>query len=347
MSVIKFTPYKTLQSTSKDMEQEIIQPINKEVLKSELTPDRQLRMTNKSNNRIYVVTAHNAPNVMKEIGRLREIAFREAGGGTGKEMDIDEFDICENCYKQLIVWNPEQEEILGGYRYLEGTAWEMDEKGQPKLATSHMFHFSEKFLKEYMPYTIELGRSFVSLPYQSSRMGAKSLFALDNLWDGLGALTVIKPNVRYFFGKFTMYPSYIRRGRDMILYFLRKHFADKENLIVPMKPLEIETDPQELEHLFCENTFKGYYRILNREIRKLGYNIPPLVNAYMSLSPTMKLFGTAINYGFGDVEETGILIAVDEILEEKRVRHIDSYIREHPDAFKITSGANKVIYKPR
>ena len=238
------------------MEQEIIQPIDKEVLKRELTPELQLRMTNKSHNEIYVITAHNAPNVMKEIGRLREIAFREAGGGTGKAMDIDEFDTCENCYKQLIVWNPEAEEIIGGYRYLEGTDWEMDEKGQPKLATSHMFHFSEKFLKEYMPYTIELGRSFVSLPYQSSRMGAKSLFALDNLWDGLGALTVIKPNVRYFFGKFTMYPSYIRRGRDMILYFLHKHFADKENLIVPMKPLEIEADPKELEQLFCEKEFK-------------------------------------------------------------------------------------------
>ena len=329
------------------MEQEIIQPIDKEVLKSELTPERQLRMTNKSNNRIYIVTAHDAPNVLKEIGRLREIAFREAGGGTGKEMDLDEFDICENCYKQLIVWNPDQEEIIGGYRYLSGTDWDYDDQGQPVLATSHMFHFSEKFIKEYAPYTIELGRSFVSLPYQSSRMGAKSLFALDNLWDGLGALTVIKPNVRYFFGKFTMYPSYIRRGRDMILYFLRKHFADKDNLIVPMKPLEIEADPQELERLFCDKTFKGDYRILNREIRKLGYNIPPLVNAYMSLSPTMKLFGTAINYGFGDVEETGILIAVDEILEEKRVRHIDSYIQEHPDDFQITSGANKVIYKSR
>ena len=329
------------------MEQEIIQPIDKEVLKSELTPERQLRMTNKSNNRIYIVTAHDAPNVLKEIGRLREIAFREAGGGTGKEMDLDEFDICENCYKQLIVWNPDQEEIIGGYRYLSGTDWDYDDQGQPILATSHMFHFSEKFIKEYAPYTIELGRSFVSLPYQSSRMGAKSLFALDNLWDGLGALTVIKPNVRYFFGKFTMYPSYIRRGRDMILYFLRKHFADKDNLIVPMKPLEIEADPQELERLFCDKTFKGDYRILNREIRKLGYNIPPLVNAYMSLSPTMKLFGTAINYGFGDVEETGILIAVDEILEEKRVRHIDSYIHEHPDDFQITSGANKVIYKSR
>ena len=332
------------------MEQEIIQPIDKEVLKSELTPKLQLRMTNKSHNEIYVITAHNAPNVMKEIGRLREIAFREAGGGTGKAMDIDEFDTCENCYKQLIVWNPEEEEIIGGYRYLEGTSWKMDEKGQPMLATSHMFHFSEKFIKEYMPYTIELGRSFVSLvslPYQSSRMGAKSLFALDNLWDGLGALTVIMPNVRYFFGKMTMYPSYIRKGRDMILYFLKKHFDDKDKLIIPMKPLEIEEDPQALAALFCKDDFREDYRILNAEIRKLGYNIPPLVNAYMNLSPTMRLFGTAINYGFGDVEETGILIAVDEILTEKRVRHIDSFIKEHRETLKITSGANKVIYKEK
>jgi len=329
------------------MEQPIIAPIPTDVLLSELTPERQLRMTNKSHNEIYIITAHNAPNVMREIGRLREIAFREAGGGTGKDCDIDEFDTCDNCYKQLIVWNPEQKEIIGGYRYILGSDWQLDDKGQPILATSHMFHFSKKFLDEYMPYTIELGRSFVSLPYQSSRMGAKSLFALDNLWDGLGALTVIKPNVKYFFGKMTMYPSYIRKGRDMILYFLKKYFDDKENLILPMKPLKIESDEAELERLFCGSNFNEDYRILNREIRALGYNIPPLVNAYMSLSPTMKLFGTAINYGFGDVEETGILIAIDEIWDQKRVRHIDSFIKEHPEALKITSGANNVIYKEK
>ena len=330
------------------MEQDIIQPVAKELLKSELTPERQLRMTNKSHNEIYIVDAHNAPNVLREIGRLREIVFREAGGGTGKEVDLDEFDTCENCYKQLIVWNPEEEEIIGGYRYLLGSDVEFDEKGQPILATSHMFHFSEKFIKDYLPWTIELGRSFVSLEYQNTnKNGSKSLFALDNLWDGLGALTVIQPDVKYFFGKMTMYPSYIRKGRDMILFFLKKHFDDKENLIVPMKPLVIESDPNDLEKLFSEESFKEDYRILNREIRKLGYNIPPLVNAYMGLSPTMKLFGTAINYGFGDVEETGILIAVDEILEQKRVRHIDSYIKEHPEALKITSGANKVIYEDK
>lgn len=329
------------------MEEAIIQPISKELIKRELTPERQLRMTNKSHNEIYVITANDSPNVMKEIGRLRETAFREAGGGTGKSMDIDEFDLGDNCYKQLIVWNPEAEEIIGGYRYLLGTDWKLNADGQPHLATSHMFLFSDKFIKEYMPYTVELGRSFVSPEYQSSKMGSKSLFALDNLWDGLGALTVIRPNIKYFFGKMTMYPSYIRRGRDMILYFLKKHFDDKENLIIPMKPLKIETDENELKELFCEDDFKKDYRILNREIRKLGYNIPPLVNAYMGLSPTMKLFGTAINYGFGDVEETGILITVDEILEEKRIRHIDSFIKEHPEALKITSGANTVIYKEK
>ena len=327
------------------MEEQIIEAVDKALLKKELTPDRQLRMTNKSNNEVYVITAHNAPNVMREIGRLREIAFREAGGGTGKSMDIDEFDTMPNSYKQLIVWNPEAEEIIGGYRYILGTDVDIAVDGQPILATSHMFHFSRKFMEEYMPQTIELGRSFVSVPYQSSKMGAKSLFALDNLWDGLGALTVIMPNVKYFFGKMTMYPSYIRKGRDMILYFLKKHFEDKENLVIPVEPLKIETDPDELKAIFCEDDFRADYRILNNEIRKMGYNIPPLVNAYMNLSPTMKLFGTAINDGFGDVEETGILIAMDEILEEKRMRHIDSYIKAHPEHMRITSGANPIIYK--
>ena len=329
------------------MEETIILPIEKEILKSELTADKQLRMTNKSHNEIYIVTAKDSPNVMLEIGRLREIAFRAAGGGTGKSADIDNFDTMENGYKQLIVWNPEEEEIIGGYRYMLGTDVDMDANGQPILATSHMFHFSERFINDYLPQTIELGRSFVSVEYQSTRKGSKSLFALDNLWDGLGALTVVMPNVKYFFGKMTMYPSYIRRGRDMILYFLKKHFNDNDNLIIPEKPLQIETDINELEKLFCCDDFKNDYRILNSEIRRLGYNIPPLVNAYMSLSPTMKMFGTAINYGFGDVEETGILIAVDEILEQKRIRHIDSYIQDHPEALHITSGANKVIYKEK
>lgn len=327
--------------------EDIIAPIDREALKAELTPERRLRTTNKSHNDIYIINWKNAPNVLKEIGRLREIAFRAAGGGTGKSLDLDEYDLMENPYQQLVVWDPEAEEILGGYRYILGDEVEFDSEGKPILATAHMFDFSPKFLKEYLPTTIELGRSFVTLEYQSSRAGAKGLFALDNLWDGLGALTVVKPNVKYFFGKMTMYPSYHRLGRDMILYFLKKHFSDKDGLITPTHPLKIETDENLLKQLFPYDTFKEDYKVLNTEVRKLGYNIPPLVNAYMSLSPTMRMFGTAINYGFGDVEETGILIAVDEILEEKRVRHIESYIKEHPEALQLTSGANPVLSKAK
>lgn len=305
--------------------EQIIPPVDKALIRSELTADKRLRYTNKSHNEIYVVTWQDSPNVVREIGRLREIAFRAAGGGTGMELDLDDFDVMEHPYKQLIVWDPESEVILGGYRYLLPGEVKIDDQGQPVLATSHMFHFSTTFMKDYLPYTIELGRSFVTLEYQSTRVGAKGLFALDNLWDGLGALTVLNPEIKYYFGKMTMYPSYPHYGRDMILYFLKKHFGDSERLVYPIEPLRIESDVTALRNLFTCDDFKDDYRILNGEVRKLGYNIPPLVNAYMGLSPTMKMFGTAINKEFGDVEETCILIAVDEIREEKRRRHIETF----------------------
>ncbi len=314
--------------------EEIIQPVSRELLKAELTPEFRLRTTNKSNNEIYIVTYQQAPNVVREIGRLREIAFRAAGGGTGLALDLDEFDTCEHPYYQLIVWCPEDEQILGGYRFLPGNEIEFQPSGQPHLATGHMFHFSETFIKDYLRETVELGRSFVTLEYQSTRKMSKSLFALDNLWDGLGALTVIIPGVKYFFGKMTMYPSFNSKARDMILFFLKKHFGDVDNLVYPTDPLRITTDAAELETLFNGGSFKEDYHILNTEVRKLGFNIPPLVNAYMSLSPTMRVFGTAVNHEFGEVEETGILIAFDEILEEKRMRHIDSFVDEHPESME-------------
>lgn len=315
--------------------EEIIAPISRELLKAELTPERRLRTTNKAGNELYIVTYQQAPNVVREIGRLREIAFRAAGGGTGLALDLDEFDTCDHPYYQLIVWCPEDEQILGGYRFLPGREIEYAEDGQPKLATGHMFKFSEQFIKDYMVDTVELGRSFVTLEYQSTRTSTKGLFALDNLWDGLGALTIVIPNLKYFFGKMTMYPSFNREARDMILYFLNKHFNDPDRLVYPTDPLQLDTDPAELEKLFTEETFREDYKILNTEVRKTGFNIPPLVNAYMGLSPTMRVFGTAVNHEFGEVEETGILIAIDEILEEKRMRHIDTFAEMHPESARI------------
>ena len=309
------------------MNRRIIDAVDPEVIEAELTDQFFLRDTNKAGNKIYVVDAASAPNVMREIGRLREIAFRLAGGGTGKDCDIDRYDAMTPPCRQLIVWDPESKLILGGYRYICGKDIRLDEDGRPRIATSHMFNFSERFIKDYLPYTIELGRSFVRPEYQSSRAGAKAIYALDNLWDGLGSLTVVHPDIKYLFGKVTMYPSYIERCRDMILYFLHKHFPDPDDLVRPIRPLNTCIDPQAMERLFTGDSFKADYRILNAEVRRYGVTIPPLVNAYMSLSPTMRMFGTAINDEFGDVEESGIFLVIDEIFEEKKQRHIQSFIR--------------------
>ncbi len=305
-----------------------IAPISLDLLKSELTPDKKLRDTNKGGNEIYIISHHDSPNVMKEIGRLREEAFRDSGGGSGLAMDIDDFDTMENPYQQLLVWDPDNEKIIGGYRFIMGTDIKFDDKGQPILATSHMFHFSEKFINEYLRHTIELGRSFIAPEYQSRQAGAKALFALDNLWDGLGALAIENPDMKYFFGKMTMYPDYNRVARDLIQHFLFKHFEDKDRLVTPIEPLKIETDKSYMDSLLTAEDFKSDYVLLNAEVRKRGVNIPPLVNAYMGLSPTMKMFGGGINHEFSQVEETCIMITFDEIYKEKIERHIDSYIKE-------------------
>lgn len=306
----------------------IIDPVATGLLLAELTPAKKLRDTNKGHNEIYITDAHDSPNVMKEIGRLREEAFRGSGGGSGLSMDIDEFDTMETPYRQLIVWDPDAQAILGGYRFIAGPDIRLEENGQPHLATSHMFRFSDEFIRNWLPYTIELGRSFVSPQYQSSKAGAKALFALDNLWDGLGALMLQKPDMKYFFGKMTMYPDYNRSARDLIQHFLFKHFRDNDGLVAPYEPLDLTTDTDHMDRILTGDNFKDDYRLLNAEVRKLGVNIPPLVNSYMSLSPCMKMFGGAVNHEFSEVEETCILITFDEMYEEKKARHVNSFIKD-------------------
>lgn len=304
----------------------IIDPIDRELLEAELTEDKFVRYTNKLNNKIYIFTHDQAPNLMKEVGRLREVAFRETGGGTGLEADIDRYDTAETPYKQLILWNPDDREIVGGYRFMVGSDFMYNDDDYPLVATSRLLHFSEKFIKKYIPYTIELGRSFIQPKYQSKGQGA--LFALDNLWDGLGSLVVDYPECKYFFGKVTMYPSYNRLARNCILRFLHKYFGDKEDLIKPYEPLHIELSQEDFDKVFTGSDYKEDYKILHKLAKENGENIPPLVNAYMNLSNSMKVFGTAVNHNFGDVEETGILITIEDMFGQKLGRHVKDYKSE-------------------
>jgi hypothetical protein len=306
----------------------IIQPIDRKDIKKELTEYNFLRETNNGRNKIFIITANDSPMVMREIGRLRELTFRAAGGGTGKEIDIDDFDLGPNSYRQLIVWNPEDEQIVGGYRFIKCKEANKTSEDKYHLATSELFNFSQKFIDEYFPFTIELGRSFVQPFYQPSVNKLKGIFSLDNIWDGLGALIIDNPDVRYFFGKVTMYSSYNSKARDMVLFFLYKHFPDREKLVIPINPIEISTPLEDLEEIFTGFDYKEDYKILFKNVRKYLENIPPLINSYMNLSPTMKTFGTALNHEFGGVEETGILIKIEDIYHSKKERHVASYLKQ-------------------
>jgi hypothetical protein len=304
--------------------QAIIDPVDKEILEKELNKDRFVRATNNGNNEIYVITHHDSPNVMKEIGRLREVTFRAAGGGTGHEIDIDEYDTADAPYKQLVVWDKAEKEIVGGYRYIKMKEAPVID-GVLHVATTELFIFSEKFMKEFVPETVELGRSFVQPKYQPSVDNRKGLFSLDNLWDGLGAIVVDNPDVKHFYGKVTMYTDFNVKARAMIYAFMEYFFPDKDKLVVPIDPVKLDVDVSEFLKAIDGLSYKDAHKIMNQNIRALGEHIPPLVNAYMNLSLTMKSFGTGLNSHFGDVEETGILVTIADIYETKKERHVNTY----------------------
>jgi hypothetical protein len=304
----------------------VIDPVPVQVLKKELHNGRFIRHSNNGSNEIYIVAWQDSPNTVREIGRLREITFRAAGGGTGLDCDLDEYDTSDMPYRQLLVWNPETEEITGGYRFIR--CGDAVVNGKIALATTELFHFSDQFLEEYLPFTIELGRSFVQPKYQPSAENRKGLFSLDNLWDGLGAIVVDNPDIRYFFGKVTMYRHFNMEARDMILSFMHYFFPDHANLVTPIHAVTPKTDTSSFIESIKGLDYKEAHKILNRNVRAAGENIPPLVNSYMNLSSTMKMFGTAVNDHFGDVEETGILVTLADIYETKKERHIKTYLNE-------------------
>ena len=305
---------------------DIIPPVPLEALKEELSNDKFIRKTNKAGNKIYIINAENSPNTMREIGRLREVSFRNAGGGTGLECDLDEYDTGKGAYQQLVVWDPDEEAILGGYRFHICEPNSCFKDGRVRLATAKLFDFSDRFISDYLPHMIELGRSFVQPKYQSTAMRKKGLYALDNLWDGLGSLMLDHPNKKYMFGKVTMYLHYHQMARDMILFFLNKHFPDRDALVTAKEPLKVFTDRAKLTAIFIGQNYEEDYKILSKEVRACGENIPPLINAYMNLSPSMRTFGTVLNRSFGDVEETGIMITVRDLYNAKVERHVLNYV---------------------
>jgi hypothetical protein len=306
----------------------IIPPVDRELLIKELNTDRFFRPTNKAHNEIYIVNAHNSPNVMREIGRLREISFRLGGGGTGEEIDIDKYDLMEKPYNQLIVWDPAALSIVGGYRFLSGKNVGFYDNGQPKFVMSHLFNFSQRFIDDYLPYTIELGRAFVQPEYQTSKMGMKSIFALDNLWDGLGALVHSEKTAKYFIGKVTIYQNYNTTARELIYEFLAHVFPDPDYLIRPKESVIISPEViKQGNELFVEKDPASNYKVLQKAVRGHNEVIPSMFHLYIGLTDTMKTFETIFDSSFGNVYETGIMVTMNDLLESKKKRYIEPYVQ--------------------
>lgn len=291
---------------------EIIAPIKRELLLAELSQLEPLRTTRHGSNEIYVFDANSSPNLMREVGRLREEAFRDGGGGTGNEVDIDTDDCATDGYRQLIAWDPNALEIVGGYRFI------ICKDSHPNhLSTEHYFSFSDEFRDNYLPYTIELGRAFI----KNSGDAMKSIFALDNLWDGIGALIKTNPQAKYLLGKVTMYESYNIEARNMFYYFLNKYYPDAEKLVCGLNPLEMDIDASLYQTIFTGENFQEDYKILRTRIRDYGEIIPPLFNAYINLTSSMRVFDSVPNPELGNVFETGILVPIGSIYPDKYERY--------------------------
>ncbi|MBP5476605.1 MAG: GNAT family N-acetyltransferase [Paludibacteraceae bacterium] len=308
---------------------DIIPRVSRELIKKELTKKNFLRPTNKAENEIYDFTAAEAPNLMREVARLREISFRTAGGATGEEMDMDEMDTMEPYpYHQLIVWDPVNDEIVGGYRYLVCRDCRFDENGQPRLTSSHLYRYTDYFIRNYLPYTIELGRAFVQPMYQKREMGNKSLYALDNIWDGIGAVLYNhRDTVRYLIGKVTMYPQYDTLSRNLIYAYLRRFHNDPKGLFYPYNPIDISIEGQELaDSVFVGDDPTLNYQLLQRALHARGTSLPPMFSAYLNVTNKLHFFGNTVNDELSDVYETGIMVTVNDIKEDKWTRYVGAYI---------------------
>lgn len=305
------------------LRQSIIPPVDREILTAELTPDKHIRTF--KGLEVYIFTADEAPHVMQEIGRIREVEFRREGGGTGKSIDIDSFDIGEMPYRQLVVWDSQEQEIVAMYRYMLGRD-AMRSHGEIGLSTFHLFDFSPTFQRDYLPHTIELGRAVVN------RSAKQRLLGLFVVWSGLGALVREHPDLRYFFGKVTLFPTYHPAARDTLLNFLQVYFPDPDYLVRPRPQFQaLTTDDSDYPFTGCD--YVREYVQLQDLLKQRGETIPSLLTSYMDLTRTMKTFGTIYDRDLGHLDDTGILVTIADINSAKRARFIDSYTSVNPDRF--------------
>ena len=293
------------------LNKKIINPVEKKIIKKELDNASLICETKRGGRLVFSLTAHDCPNIMNEIGRLRELVFRNAGSKSNYNKDIDDHDTKPNPYKQLLVWDSKEEKIIAGYRYamLEDLETSGKIKDEEFFASENYFKFSNTFKKNYCPSGVDLGRAFIIPEYQVKNNYRKGMFVLDNVWDGLGKL-ISSRGIKYMFGRLVLFSNFNEEIRELILYYLYYHFGNHDELIAAKKPSYLFQKKE--KSIFVADGYKENYLHLSQYAKERGVLLPPLIQVYMRVSPNMQVFASAIDNDFGESEETFIMLTTED-----------------------------------
>ncbi|WP_415892171.1 lysophospholipid acyltransferase family protein [Neptuniibacter sp. PT8_73] len=292
-------------------EKTIAHPQDRQSIKQELR-DAELLGETADGKKIYLFDFIKDSAVMHELGRLREIAFRCVGEGTGAKKDLDHYD---QYYRHIILWDEEELEIVGAYRLAE--AAKLKEQPEKTLYSSDLFQYNND-MQPYFSQGIELGRSFVQPKYWGKR-------SLDYLWYGIGAYLRKHPEIRYMFGPVSLSNNYPKAAKDMLVWFYRHYFEDSENLASSVSPYGIDEITEEhMRSLFDGNSYKSDFSILKEQLEFMGVNVPTLYKQYSDLCTEggVRFLGFGVDPDFNYCIDGLVLVDINYVKEKKYKRYI-------------------------
>jgi putative hemolysin len=295
-------------------EKTVVHPVDRRILKRELRNTRLLNIT-PDGKLIYLVRHDEAPNLMRELARMREVTFRRVGEGTRREIDLDAYD---RTYQHLVLWDNEDLEIVGSYRI--GVCPDLLRTGSVNaLYTSSCFSLSPAF-STYLPHAIELGRSFVQQRYWNSN-------ALEYLWHGLGAYVIDNPHIRYLFGAVSLSVEYPREAQEMIVHFYRKWFGAEPGIVTGRAPLTLQAERRaQLNALFSSTDYNAEFRLLKNWLKERGLSFPTLYRQYTDLCEAggVKFFDFSVDRDFNNCIDGFILVDLNLLKSSKRERYLSN-----------------------
>ncbi|NOU43244.1 MAG: lysophospholipid acyltransferase family protein [Methyloglobulus sp.] len=290
----------------------VIHPADTKAIKKGLYNSALLGET-RDGKKIFLYDYQDDCPVMHEIARLRELTFRCVEEGTGLAFDLDKFD---TYYRHIVLWDENDLEIVGAYRIGEG-AEIMDAKGVAGFYTNTLFDLTKTFA-DYLPYSIELGRSFVQPRYWGQR-------SLEYLWYGIGAYLREHPEVKYLFGPVSLSNTYPQLAKELIISFYQQQFGTEMPHVTANLPFELSAASQRFAKQEFSNDYSTSFKILNTELKKLGVKVPTLYKQYVELcvDKGCHFIGFNIDPDFNNCIDSLIMVEIDKIAPKKKQRYID------------------------